>query len=125
LTDYLYRAMKTLFAILFSLLLIVSQAMSVGEVREVGVQKAARCCGHCGSCQQRSCCARNNDSGPRQSAPAAPSRGVSPNDLQFWATVSVELLPPVATEPVVYPASFSDHLSFAAPLYERNCSYLI
>jgi hypothetical protein len=119
--------MKTLFAILFSVLLIVSQAMSSNEVREVSVQKAAlpRCCGHCGSCQQRSCCARNNDSGPRQSAPAAPSRGVSSNDLQFWTAVPVELLPSVTTEPVIFPSNFSTRTSHAAPLYERNCSYLI
>jgi hypothetical protein len=118
--------MKALFAMFFSLVLIASQAMSLNEVRDFGVQKAVlpRCCGHCGSCQQRSCCGHNRDSGSRQSAPATPSRGLSSNDWQLCATLSVNFSSP-ATEAAAFPSNFSAHLSFAAPLYDRNCSYLI
>lgn len=123
-------AMKGLLAIFFSVALIVSQAAFVNADGGFGGQQAGtpKCCGHCsncGSCEGRSCCTAKNDSGSEQRGPMAPSRGVSRTDWQLAAAIAVQLLPETATEPAAFPLSFSVCPSSAAPLYQRNCSYLI
>jgi hypothetical protein len=122
--------MKGLLAIFFSVALIVSQAASIDGRIDIGGQKqsTARCCGHCGncgSCDGQACCTAKNDSSPEQRTPAAPSRGVSRTDWQLSTAIVVQLLPEAASESVASPSSFSIRSCFAAPLYQRNCSYLI
>lgn len=121
------RRMRSLLAILFSVVLILSQAASVHGAGESNDQKAsaAKCCGHCGPCKGGHCCAGNKSSDPRQPAPAVPSQGFSPNDLQVLVCVSLQFLPQISTEPAMVPSSRLAPPSVAAPLYQRDCSYLI
>jgi len=120
--------MRSLFAIFFSVLLMVSQAASFdGSSPAVAnrVANVAKCCGHCGPCKAASCCVAKNESGSRQEAPAVPAQRSSQNDLQILASASLQVLPQISTESAVVPASPLLRPSIAAPLYQRDCSYLI
>lgn len=126
----IFLAMKGLFAMFFSLVLIVAQAAFINVSGDLGTQRAStpKCCGHCGncgSCEGQSCCTARNDSGSERSKPAVPSRSTSRSDFQLSAAVAVKLLPETSAAPVTFPSSFSVRSSLAAPLYQRNCSYLI
>lgn len=123
-----FRLVKGLLAILFSVVLIVSQtAASINGPLDLGTQKASarKCCNPCGSCNGSKCCVGDNQSNPEQPAPAAPSQGSSQNDLQVFASVALLVWEQNSTESARVPASFLAHASGAAPLYQRNCSYLI
>lgn len=119
--------MRSLLAILFSLALIATQAASVKGPGESGNQQAAasKCCGHCGPCKSASCCVAKNDSSRSQPAPAVPAPGHSQNDLQILVSVTLQLQPQSATVELPVPALSFVCASYAAPLYQRNCSYLI
>jgi hypothetical protein len=119
--------MKSLLAMLFSVVLILSQAACINGARDFAGQKASvpKCCGHCAACKGKCCCVGNNDSGSRQPAPAVPSHGFSQNDLQFVSAVSIQLSPLAKTRAVTFASSFLVGPSFAAPLYQRNCCYII
>ena len=119
--------MKGLFAIFFSVALIVSQAAFINGGGDFKDLKAStpKCCGQSGCCEGGPCCAAKNSSGSEKQAPAAPSRGVSRIDYQLSVATVVQLLAEKAAEPVALPSSFSVCSSFAALLYQRNCSYLI
>jgi hypothetical protein len=116
---------KSIFAILFSLLLVATQTAFVSRGVEVSSQKIAshNCCGN--SCCHKPCCVAKDAPAPAQ-VPAAPAPSGSQNDSQLLVIVIQALLQP----PVAAPASFVSPRSFvpasvAVPLYERNCTYLI
>jgi hypothetical protein len=119
--------MKRASALLFSLVLIVSQVAFSSGVVNSGGQKAStpKCCGHCGPCKGGCCCVHNNDPAPGLPTPAVPSRGISQNDLSMFIAVSLQLPLPGGIEPVIPFASHHVLPISPAPLYQRNCSYLI
>jgi hypothetical protein len=123
-----FSLVKGLLAILFSVALIVSQAASVNAPVDLGSRQqasTAKCCGHCGPCKSRACCLGNNSSGSKQPTPAVATHGASQNDFQLLASVSLPVWGQNSTESDLMPASFVVPSSVAAPLYQRNCSYLI
>jgi hypothetical protein len=119
--------MKSLFALLFSLALVLSQTASTDGSSQFSAHNSATptCCGHCDPCQQRPCCASRDGSNSQPSTPTAPSRENSRNDWQAATALTVTLLPETASQPIAFPSSFSLSPTSAAPLYQRNCSYLI
>jgi hypothetical protein len=116
---------KGLLTILFSVVLIVSQASSINVPVGLGKQQVStpNCCGHCGPC--KTCCVENNDSDSQQPTPAVASQGASQNDLQVLTSVALLLWQQNPTESAMVPAALLVRPSVAAPLYQRNCSYLI
>ena len=118
---------KSLLAIFFSVVLVVSQAASFDGPLTAGGQKAStpKCCvpGH--PCKSSDCCVRDNGSGSEPSAPAVPSHSSSQNDLQVFEFASLLVWQQRASESAIVPASLILLPSVAAPLYQRNCSYLI
>jgi hypothetical protein len=116
--------MKSVFAILFSLLLIATQTAFMAGGADSTPPKSSVgdcCCSHC----QKHCCFRNDVPAP-QSSPAMPTGSASQNNWQFLLAIVPHLLNQSNTEfsqfvPSDYPA-FS--LS-TVPLYERDCSYRI
>ncbi len=119
--------MKSLFALLFSLVLVLSQTAFTDGSPQFSAHNSATptCCGHCDPCQQRPCCASKDGSNPQPSTPTAPSRENSRSDWQAATALAITLLPETASEPVAASSSFSVRPTFASPLYQRNCSYLI
>ena len=123
-----FRHVKGLLAILFSVVLIVSQtAGSINGPVGLGTQKASarKCCNPQGPCNGAKCCVEDNNSNPDQPAPAVPTQGSSQSDLQVFASVALLVWEQDSTESARVPASFFIRPSAAAPLYQRNCSYLI
>jgi len=112
--------MKTAFAIFFSALLVLGQtAFSRAEPLAQSKLQCAKC--DCGG----KCCVTQSTSTPAP-APATPAPGLSLKQFQFT---------PVPAAQIYLLLEFAGHsISFApisllkldaAPLYERNCSYLI
>jgi len=123
-----FSPVKGLLAILFSVTLIVSQAASIDGSGGLGNQQqasASKCCGHCSPCKSRPCCVQNNNSDSQQPISAVATRGASQNDLQILTSVALLVWQQNPTESVTVPAAFLVRSSIAAPLYQRNCSYLI
>src|SRR6185312_1219191 len=124
----IFRLVKGSLAILFSVLLLVSQATaSLNGPINSGHQKAStpKCCHPCAACKGADCCVANNSPDSQQSQPAVPTHGSSQLDLQaliYASLVSWELSPP---ESARAPVSVLVRSSVAAPLYQRNCSYLL
>jgi len=119
---------KGLLAIFFSVALIVSQATpSLNAPLSSTKHKASgrNCCGECGPCKGSSCCVANNDSESRQPLPAVPTQNVSQIDLQALTLTSLLAWEQTPAESAVVPISVFVPPSIAAPLYQRNCSYLI
>src|SRR6185312_9712625 len=64
-----FSSVKGLLAILFSVVLIVSQAASINAPVDLGNNQqasAAKCCGHCGPCKSKACCLGNHSSNSEQ-----------------------------------------------------------
>jgi len=120
-------SVKGLIAILFGVALVVSQAAFVTESGGVGNQPAGTpaCCGHCGRCRGQSCCTCKNDPRSHPPAPAVPAHGVSQNDLQLFAAVAIDTPAPTVAQSVASSSSDTFRLAVSAPLYQRDCSYLI
>jgi len=119
---------KGLLAIFFSVALILSQAAaSINGPLNLSKQKAStpECCSHRSCCNGEGCCVADNNSDSRQPAPAVPSHTTSQYDLQMLTSASVLVWQQSQTESAIAPASFLVRSSVAAPLYQRNCSYLI
>jgi hypothetical protein len=116
---------KSIFAILFSLVLVATQTVFASNGVGVSSQQSAThtCCGN--SCCHKSCCVAK-DAPASAPMPVAPARTVSQTDSQLLVTVIQALLqPPVATTSNFVSPPSSIPASVAVPLYERNCSYLI
>jgi hypothetical protein len=114
--------MKSVFAILISLVLLVTQSAFTSSGTCLAVQKvsAQNCCAtHC----QKHCCVSKND------APGAPSVPVA----QPVSQIDMQILPAVLLALDQSAAFFSSPASpdssvlsvTAGPLYQRNCSYLV
>jgi hypothetical protein len=119
---------KALLAIFFSVALIVSQAMaSINGPLDFGPHKVTtpKCCGRCGSCNGRDCCVDKDNSGPQQPMSAIPSHTASQNDLQILVSASHLVWEQNPAESAIAPVLVLVGPSVAAPLYQRNCSYLI
>jgi hypothetical protein len=112
---------KKVVAILFSLVLLLSQSLFfVGAAAQLATTEGR----HCG-CDTQRCCV--NKSAPESSSlPLAPVRSNNPSQsiwLQIWAATSFALPAPPASE-------LSSVYSFipkagSAPLYQQNCAYLL
>jgi hypothetical protein len=112
---------KTLFAILFSVLLLWTQS-----VVTMGATAARQpdCCKH-GPCAATECCTQNTPSPTSQ--PVAPSSRTAQNESQLAVAVPGQLI----SQPVVLSAAISISLHSTSstrasvPLFQRNCSFLI
>jgi hypothetical protein len=119
---------KGLLAILFSVALVVSQApASLNGPLVPGKHQAAarKCCGECGPCKGSSCCVAKNDSDSQPPLSAVPTPNASQIDLQALTFASLLAWEQTPAESVIAPVSVLVPPSVAAPLYQRNCSYLI
>src|SRR5438552_17216023 len=113
--------MRAAFAIFFSLLLGLSQT----ALPVCPTLSAKRVCSHCACPRGQNCCydqsGRNS-----QSAPIAPVRQLSNEQLQVAflqsASSAIESTP---AAPKFHHSDFSSSASTAVPLYYRNCSLLI
>jgi hypothetical protein len=114
--------MKSAFAILFSLLLLVTQTafMTPGACSTVQKVSTQSCCGaHC----QKHCCVGKSGVPTAPSVPVAQS--VSQIDLQMLP--APQLAPgqsAACSSSLARPDSFVLMVT-AIPLYQRNCSYLV
>ena len=119
---------KGLLAILFSVLLVVSQATaSLNGPLDLGKHKAntPKCCRPCGSCKGSDCCVGNNNPDSQQPLPAVPAHTTAQIDLQALTFASLLAWEQSPAKSARVPASVLLQSSVAAPLYQRNCSYLI
>jgi hypothetical protein len=118
--------MKKLLAMLFSVALIVVQAAFMSGAAEFGPQKATipKCCGHCGHCKDKCCVAQNGSDAPL-SLPAVPSQSITQIDWQLLTAGAGEFSAQTLAESPTIFSRISSHPSVTAPLYQRNCSYLI
>ena len=117
--------MKGLLALIFSVALIVSQAAFMTETGDFSSQKSetAKCCGHCGNCKGRPCCAAKKDPASHQPAPAVPAHGLSQNDWQLVAAIVLHISPqPPRSITKFFVSLLPRQLPPAAPLYQRHCS---
>jgi hypothetical protein len=122
------QVVKRLLAIFFSVALIVSQAAaSLNGPLDLGKQKAGtpKCCSPRPCCAGGDCCVANKNSGSEQPAPALPTQRSSQNDLQVLVSASVLVWKQTSTTASITTALRVLPPSVAAPLYQRNCSYLI
>jgi len=122
------RLVKGLLAIFFSVMLIVSQAAaSLKGPLDLGNLKVStpKCCSPRPCCGGGDCCVGHKNSGSEQPAPAVPTQGSSQNDLQVLVSASVLVWEQTSTTASITPASLFVHPPVAAPLYQRDCSYLI
>jgi hypothetical protein len=122
---FYFSCVKRLLATFFSLALILSQAAFMPGLGGLAAHKTglSACCGHCGHCNAQCCRADKSDS--HSSAPAVPAHGLSQNEWQFLTAASVQLLPQAETHSLAFSSLRFFQPSVAAPLYQRNCSYLI
>jgi hypothetical protein len=114
--------MKSTFAILFSLVLLVTQSAFTSPGACPAVQKdgAQNCCAtHC----QKHCCVSKNDVPGAPSVPATQS--VSQIDLQMLPASQLALDQSAADFSATICSESSVPLVTAVPLYQRNCSYLV
>jgi hypothetical protein len=112
---------KAAFAILFSLLLALTQ--SVLPAKADGQAQSASCCKRC-ACESP-CCV--NGSAPISApAPAVPVPSASIKQFQPALAMLAKLFvaPVSSASTISFPAQFSLH-SCAVPIYDRNCTYLI
>jgi hypothetical protein len=122
------KAVKSLLAVTIAFALIFSQTASLlGAVPSGNGTVAPKCCGHCSHCKGGACCAANGNPSSNQSAPAVPAHGLSQNDWQLVAAAVAVLQHSGRTDFESLPqfSICSPLQPLAAPLYQRNCSYLI
>jgi hypothetical protein len=114
--------MKSVFAILFSLLLAWTQCAFIPGVAPV-VSNPASPCGTSSSCDMP-CCARSESP---VSQPAVPARALAPSQSHLLLAILSQLiiLTPTSSVESSFVSSSSAANAAAVPLYERNCSYLI
>jgi hypothetical protein len=108
--------MKTTFAILFSLLLAVTQVISAPAVADSS--KLACACSGC----QKSCCVRNNTP---TSQPATPPIAASRAQMLFAVLVQAVAVTSKPSVSFSRSTPVSPFAAIAVPLFQRNCSYLI
>jgi hypothetical protein len=119
---------KSLLAMLVGLALVLSQTALVAGMTDFGSQPPTvpKCCGHCSHCKGNlSCCAARNTPQSPSSVPAVPAHNLTQNDWQVLVAATVSILPAQSAEARVISAPVCLPQSAAAPLYQRNCSYLI
>jgi len=119
---------KRLFALLFCFALILSQTVVVsGFEASSGAQKISRtkCCGHCDRCKSKSCCVGKDGQKTPWQVPAVPAHGLSQNDWQQLSVVRIEFLPETPPKSFALSSQLFFYPQLPAPLYQRNCSYLI
>src|SRR5712671_2532427 len=113
--------MRAAFAVLFSLLLGLAQT-----TLPVSAAPAKRICSHCACPAGQSCCYEQGGRGSLPSAPLAPVRQLSSEQIQLLAHSATALF--------TSPLSLREGLPFATtqippatavPLYHRNCTLLI
>src|SRR5882757_5707701 len=111
--------MKTTFAILFSLLLTLTQVVSLPVASDSSAAKSCACSG----CQ-RSCCIRREAPASQPATPAPPSSSVR---FQILFTALTQLPTLVPEKSVLFSTATgkSTYSPGAVPLFQRNCSYLI
>lgn len=121
------NSVKGLLATIFSVALILSQAAFMLGAQETGYHKAAvpKCCVHCEMCKGRCCCAGKNDSTPNQPSPAVPSHSLSQIDWQFLPALVIDVSANAKPDSLPLFSLTFCYPSVAAPLYQRNCSYII
>ena len=119
------KAMKSAFAMLFSLVLIATQTafMVEGPGSASAPGDAKRCACERSRCE-KPCCVSQGAPAPL-SLPTLPARAVSQPDWQL--SVAAQAAPDLAALQFTPRLPFdSSVLSMSAiPLYRRNCSYLI
>jgi hypothetical protein len=111
---------KTTYAILFSVLLVLAQTALPGTT----AAKASPQCAHC-DCGMKECCLNPSlpDSTP---GPATPALNFSLKHFQLSvAFAAAVLVLQVSATPQIFSPSSAATCSTAAPLYERNCAWLI
>src|ERR1700753_3078928 len=118
--------MKRLFAILFSFALILSQAafLPLTENSVISKTSVPKCCGLCTGSGAK-CCISRDGTAPRDPSPAIPSHEISQNDWQLLVPITVQFLPQISDNSLIFFSQNSVAPSFSAPVYQRNCSYLI
>jgi hypothetical protein len=123
----IFLVVKGLLAIVFSVALLLSQTAFMTGAGDLGSQGGTipKCCCHCQNCKGGACCLAKNGPGSSHPVPAVPSHGVSQNDWQIVAAITVHFLPQATAKPLACSSSFQFCPSVTAPLYQRNCSYLI
>jgi hypothetical protein len=122
---FYFSPVKSLLAMFFSVALILSQAAFMAAAGDSGAQKTGvtACCGHCEHCNKEACC--TSDANSRPSAPAVPAHGLSQNEWQLLTAVTIRFLLEAPSQSPALSSPFFFHPSVAAPLYQRDCSYLI
>jgi hypothetical protein len=110
---------KTVLTILFSLALIGSQNVFTAEPSSCVDSLAPNCC--CAECD----CVSSQPNTP-QPLPPTPARTVSQNQVQLILVVAAQLLsqPTMPAQPLSVTFA-SPNFQVDAPLYQRNCAYLI
>jgi len=110
---------KAAFAILFSLLLVMTQSLSV--VGGTMVKPAS--CAHC-TCAN-DCCLSKSSPTPQPSPAAPASSNNTAQSLWLIAFTAQSFILPLAPEGEFSSDYFLASLSKTVPLYQRNCAYLI
>jgi len=112
------KALKTTFAVLFSVLLIATQTVFTAKV---AADKTKASC-----CSERACCCATPENSVPASQPAAPTRTISQTDWQTLAALAQQILQqPILATQKISPAHFPLSSVSAVSLYERDCSFLI
>ena len=113
--------MKRLSAILFSLLLVWTQAvLAAHPTADNGSRAACKCC----DCGSKSCCAK--PPAPESSpSPAAPIRATSQNELSPLALTFVAWTVPAIEPQISDPAVSFSRFVTGVPLFTRHCALLV
>lgn len=111
--------MKRLFAILFGLLLVWAQLLAASA--PVAPARPAHACCHCGG--KISCCAASSSGS--QPLPAVPSSAGAQKQLLISAPAILALILPENRAGVICPVSRLSLRPIGAPLYARDCAWLI
>src|SRR5579884_1563615 len=106
--------------------MVLSQTAFISSAASVQTRQTANpeCCRHCAHCHS-ACCVTHDSSDTARSVPIIPANGGS--QLQ-WHLVPAAGVCLFNAAPAPSPSISSPHFlaaSVDAPVYERNCSYLI
>ncbi|MDB6068729.1 MAG: hypothetical protein JWR26_4937 [Pedosphaera sp.] len=114
--------MKNAFALLFSLVLIMTQTVFVSGQTTSAPQSGVTATCDCPHCPRQCCVTKNAPA--EDSAPIAPARTISQTDWQVLLSITHHYQPRADCSPV-FSSVTSVPSPAAAPLYQRNCCYLI
>jgi hypothetical protein len=113
--------MKTVFAIICSIVLVAAQMLMAQPSANCSPQPVRACCHHCDG--KMACCAAQPVSNSK-SVPANSARPGAQNDFSLLFPASLTAVMPVAeASPQFSPAS--PLTAAGAPLYARHCARLI